>query len=723
MSEELRKNALSGNSSHNWRAVALVKLAVCIATFLLFMPEAAQAYIGPGAGFAVAGSALVLVVAVMLGFVIIITWPARFLWRFLRYRKTFARARTKRVIILGFDGMDPGLAEKMMAAGRLPNLQKLRDKGVYAPLATSCPAMSPTAWSSFMTGTGPGRHGIFDFLHRDPRTYLPALSSAEIKPPHRVLRWRNFELPLSRPRIRLLRGSTSFWEVLGKHGIFSTVLRVPITFPPEKFYGLMISGMCVPDLRGSQGSFTLFTSAQESAKEHIGGLRLPLTRDSGIFCGALPGPPKSGGDGAQAVTLPFKLKPGKNGTMQLEIGLERIVLQPGKHSDWISLRFPMGHGANAHGICRFSLRQVEPEVELYVSPINIDPEHAALPVSHPAIYAIYLSKKLGRFATLGLAEDTWALNESAIDDGAFLEQCRLYFEERERMLFNALDNSRNGCIVCVFDTTDRVQHMFWRYRDPNSKSPMEQDKEKFREAIEDTYEQCDKVVGKVLEKMKDKEALFVMSDHGFKAFRRGVNLNAWLLQNGYLKLKPETTGEAEWLREVDWEQTRAYALGLAGLYLNVAGREAQGIVAKSEVQALKEELIGKLNGLRDEEKNAVAIEQLYNSAVVNAGPYVGNGPDLIVGYGEGYRVSWDAAQGKVAGSIIEDNTRRWSGDHCLDPAIVPGCLFSNWRLKVAAPRIMDIAPTVLSLFGVKPPAYMQGRSLLAEEEQGSTDHV
>jgi predicted AlkP superfamily phosphohydrolase/phosphomutase len=155
----------------------------------------------------------------------------------------------------------------------------------------------------------------------------------------------------------------------------------------------------------------------------------------------------------------------------------------------------------------------------------------------------------------------------------------------------------------------------------------------------------------------------------------------------------------------------------------VAGREAQGIVAKSEVQALKEELTGKLNGLRDEEKNAVAIEQIYNSAVVNAGPYVGNGPDLIVGYGEGYRVSWDAAQGKVAGSIIEDNTRRWSGDHCLDPAIVPGCLFSNWRLKVAAPRIMDIAPTVLSLFGVKPPAYMQGRSLLAEEEQGSSDHV
>ena len=671
----------------------------------------AHAYIGPGAGFAVLGSFLVVIAAVALGFLVLVTWPVRSLLRRRRRRRAYAQSRVDRVVILGFDGMDPGIAQQMMAAGRLPNLARLRDTGTFAPLATSCPAMSPVAWSSFMTGASPGRHGIFDFLHRDPRTYLPHLSSAQIRPPRRLLRLGRFAIPLGRPVLRLLRRSKPFWAVLGEHGIFSTVLRVPITFPPERFNGLLLSGMCVPDLRGTQGSFTFFTTAPEK-QTHIGGERLPLVRDSGYLYGDLPGPPITGSSDGQASKTRLRLRPTGNGVARLEVGRERLDLRVGEYSEWTPVEFRLGPGMKAGGICRFYLKQLEPALELYVTPINIDPERPALPVSHPAVYATYLSKRLGRYATLGLAEDTWALNESVLDDASFLKQCDLFFEERRRMLRNALENMREGCIVCVFDTTDRVQHMFWRYRDAGHPAQLDDDPGAFREAIERSYEQGNEVVREVMQQLRPRDALFVMSDHGFESFRRGVNLNAWLLREGYLHLKEGASGDAEWLREVDWGRTRAYAIGLGGMYLNIRGREAQGIVAAAEADALKRELIEKLSGLRDGETGSTAITRVFDTSAVNAGPYAEVGPDLTLGYAVGYRASWAAAQGQVAGPVFEDNVRRWSGDHCLDPALVPGVLFSNLRLEASEASLMDLAPTVLALFGVLAPGYMQGRSLI-----------
>jgi len=692
-------------------------LAAALSLLLVGLATPAHAYIGPGAGFAVLGSFLVVVAAVVLGGLVLITWPLRALIRVRRRRKAYAKSQVDRVVILGFDGMDPEIAESMLAAGRLPNLAKLRKTGSFLPLATSCPAMSPVAWSSFMTGAGPGRHGIFDFLHRDPRTYLPALSSAQIRPPRRQLKLAGVTLPLGRPIIRLLRRSKPFWTVLGEHGVFSTVLRVPITFPPERFNGLLLSGMCVPDLRGSQGSFTFFTSASEASPEHIGGERHLLTQANGIFHGELPGPPLAGSEQGEASRTPLQLRPGGDGRARLEIDGERVDLRLRQYSDWVPVSFRLGPGMRARGMCRFYLKQLEPQVELYLSPINIDPEQPALPISHPAAYAIYLSKRLGRYATLGLAEDTWALNESVLDDASFLEQCRLMFEERRKMLSNALANAPTGCVVCVFDTTDRVQHMYWRYRDPNHPAPVEDDPSPYSEAIETSYEEADQVVGEVLSKLGPRDALFVMSDHGFTSFRRGVNLNVWLKEEGYLHLKEGATGEADWLRDVDWERTRAYALGLGGLYLNVKGREAQGIVSPDEAPELKAELITQLTGLRDEASGAVAIERALDTGAVNPGPYAEVGPDITIGYGIGYRASWGAAQGQVSGAVIEDNTRRWSGDHCVDPKLVPGVLFSSLPLAAEDASIVDVAPTVLQLFGVRAPAYMQGRPLLVGEEK------
>ncbi len=685
------------------RAVA----AACL--LLVGLATPAHAYIGPGAGFAVLGSFLVVVAAVILGGLVLVTWPLRFLLRFSRRRKAYAKSRVNRMVILGFDGMDPGIAESMMAAGRLPNLARLREKGSFLPLATSCPAMSPVAWSSFMTGAGPGRHGIFDFLHRDPRTYLPVLSSAQIRASGRRLRG-------GRPVLRLLRGSKPFWTVLGEHGIFSTVLRVPITFPPERFNGLLLSGMCVPDLRGTQGSFTFFTSAGQAGQEHIGGEQHALTSADGVFRGELPGPPLPGSEEGAAARAPFRLRPAGEGRARLEIGGERVDLRLREYSDWVPVSFRLGPGRRAHGICRFYLRRLEPEAELYVSPINIDPERPALPVSHPAAYSVYLSKRLGRYATLGLAEDTWALNESVLDDASFLEQCQLMFGERRQMLLNALANTRSGCLVCVFDTTDRIQHMYWRYREQGHPAPVD-DPTAYSEVIEASYQQADKVVGEVMARLGERDGLLVMSDHGFKSFRRGVNLNVWLMREGYLHLKEGASGEEEWLRAVDWERTRAYAIGLGGLYLNVEGREAHGAVSPEEAEALKEELVGKLTGLRDEANGAVAIERAFDTAAIDVGPYSDVGPDITIGYAAGYRASWAAAQGRVCGPVMEDNTRRWSGDHCVDPALVPGVLFSSLPLTAARASIVDVGPTVLDLFGVRVPGYMQGRSLLVGEEE------
>ncbi len=699
VAKAMRKTPLTPTSiARHPAAVALLGLALALGC-----AAPAHAYIGPGAGFAVLGSFLVVLAAIFLGGVVLLTWPVRFLIRRRRQGKAYAKSQVDRVIILGFDGMDPGIVDRMLAAGKLPHFAKLRETGTYTRLATSCPAMSPVAWSSFMTGAGPGRHGIFDFLTRDPRTYLPDLSSAQIRPPRRMLKLGQWRIPLSRPTLRLLRRSKPFWTVLGEHGIFSTVLRVPITFPPERFHGLLLSGMCAPDLRGTQGSFTFFTTADGSPGEHVGGERIRVTWESGSARGALPGPARLSRDGEPA-TARFSLTPDGNGGARLAICGQQVKLEQGRFSGWTPVRFRLGPGMQASGICRFYLRQLKPELELYASPVNIDPEQPALPVSHPAAYSVYLAKRLGRFATLGLAEDTWALNEGVLEGAAFLEQCQLLFAEREAMLFNALRNARQGCVICVFDTTDRVQHMFWR----------EQQGGEFAQAIEDSYAQADAVLGKVMAELGPRDALVVMSDHGFTAFRRGVNLNAWFRENGYLTLKPGATGQAEWLREVDWANTRAYAVGLGGVYLNIKGREAQGIVARADAAALKAELVAKLSGLRDEETGEVAINCAHDTAAVSPGPYADAGPDLVIGYAPGYRASWDAAQGRTGGPVFEDNTRHWSGDHCVDPGCGPGVLFSNLTLDGRA-GITDIAPTVLSLFGVAAPGYMQGRSLLRKD--------
>ncbi len=361
-----------------------------------------------------------------------------------------------------------------------------------------------------------------------------------------------------------------------------------------------------------------------------------------------------------------------------------------------------------HGIARFLLTSTEPELSLYVTPIEIDPENPALPISHPRFYAIYLAKALGSFATLGMAEDTWALNEGAIDEEAFLKQVKLIQRERESMFFGALERTRHGVLACVFDTSDRVQHMFYRHLDSAIGDGYAS---RYGGVIEQLYRDMDRLVGETLRHVDDRTALFVLSDHGFCSFRRGVNLNSWFLQHGYLALQSERAEGAEYFDGVDWSRTRAYTFGLGGVYLNLKGREAHGIVDPEEAPGLKQELIAKITSLRDD-TGEIGIRALYDSSAIYKGPYIGAAPDLVVGYAAGYRASWDAAVGRVTQRIFEDNLKAWSGDHCVDPVLVPGVLFSNWKLDAIDPGIEDMAPTALDLFGIPRPSWMEGKSLV-----------
>jgi predicted AlkP superfamily phosphohydrolase/phosphomutase len=678
---------------------------------IVLVPALAHAYAGPGAGFAVLSSFWAIFVAFLYSFYALMTWPFRQLFRMIRNRNAYGKAKFKRAVILGFDGMDPELADRFMNEGNLPNLAKLRTKGTFTKLRTTFPAISPVAWSTFMTGVNPGKHNIYDFLARDTSNYLPFLSSAEIKGPKRHIKIGKYSIPFGKTEIKAMRKGTPFWHWLGKAGIFSSVIRVPVTFPPEKFSGVLLSGMCVPDLKGSQGTFCLCTTRSSNDKFREGGVRVPVERRNGLCHSYIPGPDSPLTEkAATEMRVRFEIRPDAGAQQaRIIVGSEKFTLKVGEYSDWTTVEFKAGLGFTAHGICRFYLKEVSPEVEVYVSPVNIDPGHPDLPISHPVTYSIYLAKLYGPYATLGLAEDTWALNEHVLDDDAFLAQCYSNHEDRERMLFDALEKTKQGLCTCVFDTTDRVQHMFWRYWEVDHPAARDVPRDQRPNVIPELYQRMDRLIGRVMEQVDDDTLLLVISDHGFKSFARCMNLNAWLHQNGYLTLKDAKTESGDWFEDVDWSRTRAYTMGLNGLYLNIKGREKQGIVDQADAEALKIEIQQKLNGLKDPASGAVGITGVFITGNVYRGPYTENAPDLLVGYGAGYRASWDSVMGKVTGQVFEDNLKAWSGDHCIDPRLVPGVLFSSHKFVEDKPHIADVAPTILNLFGLPLPSHFDGK--------------
>lgn len=690
-----------------------------LADLLTLLPDTGLiAYIGPGAGIALVGSFLAVLGAILSAMLVIITWPIRRIAYAIRGKRARLKARTKRVVIVGLDGLEPTLTEKYLDEGLLPNLAKLKERGGYQRLRTTCPPLSPVAWSSFATGSNPGKHNIFDFISRDPKSYLPTMSSVRIRAPKRTLKLGKYVIPLSKPEITSLRKSKPFWTVLGESRIFSAVLRVPITFPPDKFSGVQLAAMCVPDLLGTQGTFSYYAEQGEAGPTHdsdAGGQRIIVRRVGKRIHSYLKGPANSLLADEPELRIPFVISPGKRKQpATMRIGGELVALPRGEFTPWVKVAFSAAPGFKVRGICKFYLKQLDDSFEMYCSSIQIDPDKPVMPISHPTVYSSYLARQHEAFATLGLAEDTWSLSEGLMNEDAFLQQAYDIHAERETMFFDALKKVRSGMVVCVFDGPDRIQHMFWRFLEENHPALRGQENN-YADSIRDMYVRMDDLVGRTMAEIGKDSTLIVMSDHGFTSFQRGVDLNAWLMSHGYLKLRDGALSSNKiYLNEVDWSQTRAYAIGLAGIFINEDRRESQGIVKSgAEKRQLVEEIVAQLTGIRDPQSDAIAVHEAMPRENVYKGPYTEAAPDIIVGYNHGYRVSWDAAVGKTGPDIFRDNKKAWSGDHCIHPDLVPGVLFTSMKLDEEKPaHIVDIAPTTLDLLGVEKPGYMDGHSLL-----------
>ncbi|MCP4152449.1 MAG: nucleotide pyrophosphatase [bacterium] len=683
-----------------------------VLTFIFVVPV--FAYVGPGAGFAFAGSFLFIFAAFFLAFFNFMTFPIRAFIKFLKRRKTLKHAKYKRTVIIGFDGMDYNLLNRFMKEGkRFPNFEKLAKDGTFAPLFSTEPPVSPVAWSTFSTGVNPGKHNIFDFLSTDRNTYMPKMSGSEIIPPKKVLNIGNYTIPISKPKVELKRKSQSFWKIVGSKGIFSTVLRMPYSFPPEKFYGLMLSGLGTPDLRGSQGSFSFYSEVKGEALDVSEGVLEKLEKISdNCYEGILFGPENPFLKSHPKLQLKFKLTLDKeNKKAFVEIGKEKIQLEPGKLSPWVKVDFKAGL-VKVSGLTQLVLEEMDP-IKLYFSPININPDSPSMPISHPKILAVYLSKLLGPYATLGMAEDTTALNEGVLSEEVMLEQIYTYQKEREKMFFDTFKKYKRGLMLQVFEATDRIQHMFWRYfKDANSPAAHTSTNERVINAIYEVYKEMDNFLGRLMPQLSKDDLLMIVSDHGFAAVNREFHLNSWLHKEGYLVLKDGKTKSGKWYADVDWDKSRAYGQGLNGLFLNMKNREKFGIVEKGEAaEKLKDEIKAKLLKVVDDKNGVNALKAVYKREEIYKGPYTQNAPDVVLGYNKGYKLAWESAVNFVGGDIFSDNDKMWSGDHCFTRDQVPGIFFSNKKIKEKSPRLLDISPTVLSAFGIKPPAFIEGKDL------------
>ncbi|MCD4847342.1 MAG: alkaline phosphatase family protein [Candidatus Aegiribacteria sp.] len=666
---------------------------------MLFV-TAVSAYVGPGAGFGIVTSFLVILNALFASMLSALIWPVTLIIRFIKRRRRQYKQISKRVVVLGLDGFSPRIAGQMMDSGQLPYLDSMRKNGTFCDLQTTCPGISPVAWSSFQTGVNPGKHDIFDFLAPDRERYLPTLSSVKTGSTTSRVGFGAFGFNVSKSFVRLLRKSKPFWILLRKYGIKSTVLRVPITYPPESLDGQLLSGMCVPDLRGTQGSYTVF-SEKDSGDSYAGGIRRELSKvNEHLWTGIFPGPMKN--DGICA-TIPLELEISGE-RITLIIGDRKISISQGVLSEWVELTFKSGR-KKIKAISRFCLTMENSCPSVYSTALHIDPFSPSLPISHPVYYSKYLAGLYGPFATLGLAEDTWALNNDAVSENIFLDQSWSIFEEREKMYFDALSHTGRGLVVCVFDTSDRIQHMFWG-QGTTPDTP-----------IHNMYLRMDELIGRTLSELRKDDMLIVMSDHGFTSFHTCIDFNRWLLSNGYLFLKDGVETVDTSFKGVDWSKTRAWSMGLAGIMLNIKGREGNGIVEPGiDAEELLTEIADKLLILETDEGERV-INAVYSASDIYHGPYVTGSPDLVVGTKTGFRAGWGCVTGGVGSKVIYPNTRRWNGDHCHDHKLVPGTLASNMKLDSFNASILDIAPTILRVLGIRPPSYMDGKILTGNENR------
>jgi predicted AlkP superfamily phosphohydrolase/phosphomutase len=617
----------------------------------------------------------------------------------------------KGLIVLGIDGMDPVITRQLLAAGQMPNLAALIARGGMSELDTTFPPQSPVAWSTFITGLGPDGHGIYDFVHRDAAHLAPYLSTSRVDAPDHVLELGPFAVALDSPDVELLRQGTAFWQLLERHRVPATVVKVPANFPPAPSrVAESSSGMGTPDLLGTYGTFQLYTDDPAlSGRALKGGIVHRVD-----FAGSqrarthLTGPVSpTAADGAP-MRLPVEIVRDRDLAL-VRLGASEVLLVAGEWSDWQPVAFDPGLLAGeVRGMVRLYLRQVRPTLHLYVSPINLDPLDPALPISSPPRYAADLAGDIGRFYTQGMPEDTKALASGALDPAEFLEVVDRVMSETEAALARELARYEGGLLFVYLSSIDQTSHVFYRSLDPAAGAA----DRAHADVIPSLYRRVDRWIGEILPRLGGGTELVVMSDHGFAPYLTKVHLNTFLASRGHLTVLPPGRRQGGPLGHIDWSRTQAYALGLNQVFLNQRGREPEGTVSPGGRAVVLDRLTRDLQTLRDPGTGETAVTRVIRPP---AGRFAARAPDLIVGYRRGYRSSDESALGAVGERVFEPNNETWSGDHCMDPAAVPGLVAATVPIAAGAarPALGDLASTILHYFDVAPPAEIQGRALLS----------
>lgn len=683
-------------------------------------------------------------------------------------------AEPPRVVVLGFDGVDAVVVEEMLAAGRLPNLAALRARGGYSPLVPTIPAQTPVSWATFSTGLDPGGHEIFDFLKRDPADLIPTFAVAEegeapflfgksnpaifggaalllflgaaallfflarkklpalllgivglAVAPLLFLGARAW-LPSQRPSVTNNRKGETFWSVPGARP--ATVMRMPVTFPPQSFEaGRLLSGLGVPDISGRIGRPSYYTSDPFFMPREGNDFSIELVRlesNVGTQVTRLLGPPGKPFGREGPIEAPMTLTiPDSRDRLAIQVGKTRLDLLPGRWSDWVSLAFRVNPAISVHGYARFLLASAQPEIALYVSPIQFDPERLppGLELSFPAGFAEELVERFGRFKTMGWAIDTWSIQSGTLGEAAFLEEVAMTAEQDRKMLA-ALLLEKDRLLVHYFEFPDRVGHIFWRLRDPKHPAYDAKLAAKYGDAVEKSYETMDAIVGETAGVLAPEDVLLVLSDHGFATWRRSVNYNTWLVEKGYLVLAGDAHRKnlealfsrgAFW-ESVDWGKSRAYSMGFGDIYVNLKGRETNGIVsAGADYERVRDEITKEILELTDPQNGERAVSRVFKREDIYRRFDPRLIPDLIVSNRPGYRVSWQSTLGVPTEALFEDNRDVWSGDHCsLDPDLVRGVLFSSKRFRAdPVPGIADVTASVRALFQAPAVGDAAGRPL------------
>lgn len=621
-----------------------------------------------------------------------------------------AKKYKQQVWILGFDGVDPTWLNKWVDAGKLPNVKKLIEQGSFSPLTSTNPPQSPVAWASFATGVNPGGHGIYDFIKRDPTTYLPSVGSGDIKQP-------TFgpDGSLTNPVMATsFRSGTSFWKIASDAGVRSTVLNVPFAFPPDEMRnGQMLSGLGTPDLRGTNSTFTYFAqglTADDARKGVAGGKLIPLEGGGTAFSVRFDGP--YGPDASRGMaSVNFEVKPDG---VSIKLGDKTETVAVGAWSDWFDYRFTVTAKYTVRALGRFYVESLNP-LKVFMYPPNIHPDEPWLDFTSPSDFGGRLKAAIGPYKTVGWTHDTNALNSEKLDDKPWLDDTFGAMEQIAKMGLTELDQDPGNLFIWVETATDRVPHMFTRATD--TRSPRYEKDMATRlggDPVLQAYQRMDDILGRFMAKMTPDTTLLVVSDHGFHTYRRGLHTNAFLLEHGYLTLLPDKKpgDKSNLFTAVDWSKTKAYSLGTGQIYINLAGREGRGIVTPEEYPALVKDIASKLEALQDPKSKEKPVSHAYLRDDIYKGDRFNEAPDIQVAFKEGWRTSWETMLGGIPEGQFADNTKKWSGDHSAsDIKDTAGILISNRKLAVTEPSIVDIAPTVLSIFGVSKPDGLEGKDL------------